>query len=482
MFADRPATANPPHRADYDDRFHIERTTAQWLAAAFVLYGLVATAFLAINMPPFQNPDEPAHFERAAQIADGGLIATRFSTPGADGSQHVTAGGSADPALMTAFSPFNALIFHPDTRATRSSWALNVHWSNARVMTAFPNTAMYPPLFYAPSAIGVSVGRFTRMTVVQTLIVSRLLTGVVAVTIGAAAIACAGGAAAWLFTILTLPMSLSLIASPSQDALILTCSALAGALLVRALRWPSALNRKMLAGLTVTLGLVAMARPPYGALALLPLALSTVRLRSRILAAAAVLLCAAAWSGITAATTSTNFGDFVGADPAAQMARLRGDPLLVVHVAWNTLTLYWRGYLIGFVGQLGWLDTALPRAYHQTAKVMLGVAAMAAMLGIAGERISPRSRMVIAAGLLLSLAGVFGALYLTWTVPGNATVEGVQGRYFLPIALVGAVLLPALGQARWRRPHSVLLAVVAGFPVVTLAVVMRAVILRYYLG
>ena len=48
------------------------------LAAAFVLYGLAATAFLAINMPPFQNPDEPNHFLRAAQLADGGLVGTRF--------------------------------------------------------------------------------------------------------------------------------------------------------------------------------------------------------------------------------------------------------------------------------------------------------------------------------------------------------------------------------------------------------------------
>ncbi len=195
---------------DQHDSIRSEGRTAQWLAAAFVLFGLVATAFLAINTPPFQNPDEPAHFLGAAQIADGGLVATRFSMIEADGSQRVTAGGNADPALMAALTPFNSLIFHSDTRAVRSNWAPRIHWSDARTMTPFPNTALYPPLFYTPSAIGVLVGRVARMTVVQTLIASRLLTGVTAVALGAAAIACAGGAAAWLFAILTLPMSLSL--------------------------------------------------------------------------------------------------------------------------------------------------------------------------------------------------------------------------------------------------------------------------------
>jgi uncharacterized membrane protein len=183
-------------------------------------------------------------------------------------------------------------------------------------------------------------------------------------------------------------------------------------------------------------------------------------------------------------TALTNIGGFIGADPAAQLARLRGDPLLVVQVAWETLTQYWRAYLETFVGQLGWLDTALPCAYHAAAHAMLGIAAMAAMLGLRGERISVGSCLVIAVGLLLSVAGVFAIQYLTWTVPGHATVEGVMGRYFLPIALAGAGLLPALGGTRWARlgHNALVVVVVAAFPVVTLAVVMRAVVLRYYLG
>jgi uncharacterized membrane protein len=244
------------------------------------------------------------------------------------------------------------------------------------------------------------------------------------------------------------------------------------------------LNAKLLViGLTVALGLMVMARPPYGALAVLPLGLGKVRWRWRILAAMAIAACMMIWSAIAVATTYTDFyGPAVGADPAAQLARLRSDPLLIVIVAWTTLTQYWRFYLVEFVGQLGWLDTTLPYSYHTAARVMLVVGAVTAMLAIRGDRITACSLLIVVAGVLLSAIGVFGIQYLTWTPPGSSTVLGVQGRYFLPLALVSAALLPAIGQTRLARLRGALLIVVLGFPLVSLAVVMRTLLLRYYIG
>jgi hypothetical protein len=65
-------------QTEWVSRLRFEGLTARWMAAAFVLYGLLATAFLAINMPPFQNPDEPAHFLRAAQVAEAGWSGPGF--------------------------------------------------------------------------------------------------------------------------------------------------------------------------------------------------------------------------------------------------------------------------------------------------------------------------------------------------------------------------------------------------------------------
>src|SRR5258705_2366288 len=98
MYSLRVAQIKP--KLDLDEALRPPRL----LAAAFVLYGLVATVFLAINMPPFQNPDEPNHFLRAAQLADGRLLGTRFSTTGADGLPHLTSGGVAGPGHHIALA------------------------------------------------------------------------------------------------------------------------------------------------------------------------------------------------------------------------------------------------------------------------------------------------------------------------------------------------------------------------------------------
>ena len=466
--------------AESDDAVERERRTARRIAAAFLLYGLVATALFGINTPPFQVADEPIHFMRAAQIAEGDLVGTRFAQTLPGGKTELTGGGSIDPALVAAATPFFALPFHPELRAKRADWAPNIHWSSKRALVSFP-TANYPPFFYLPAAAGVLAGRELGLSVVQTLYLSRLLTGLVAVGLGALAIAIAGGAAPWIFTILTLPMSLSLMASVSQDALLIACGALAGALLVRGIRQPAAAGGTLLAGLVVALSLVATARPPFGALALLPLGLPRVQLWRRLVACLVVVISTLAWARIAAVTSMTNYGTIVGADPAAQIQFMLHQPLLALKAIAAALTMS-KAYLTEFVGMLGWMDTSLPLYYYKIAAVMLVVAAAAAMLGTRGKRMTAGNYLAIAAGVALASLGVFLVQYVAWTAPGHAIVDGIEGRYFLAPALAGAALLPALGQMRAPRLRTALLGLILVFPAISLAVAIRAIVLRYYLG
>jgi uncharacterized membrane protein len=482
MTADQSANSSPPHAASNSYESTAGLVTARWLAAVFVLYGLTATALLAVTMPPFQVADEQNHFLRAAQIADGTLIGTRALEIGTDGAPQTTAGGPVDPAIKQAFAAFDPIRWHPDVRAKRSDWATDVHWSNARAFADFPNTALYPPFFYLPSVIGIWAGRKAELSVVQTLTVARLLTGLTAVALGAVAIVIAGGGGAWIFAVLTLPMSLSLMASTSQDALLLACSAMAGALLARASRQPNMQEGKVLALLSMLLSLIAMMRPPYVALAVLPLGLTKVAWRWRIAAAVVIIACAATWFLIVAANTWTNiFAVQWKSDAPAQLARLRGDPIFAVHVTVATLQQYWRDYFKTFVGVLGWLDTPLPSGYYTAAGPMLFIAAAATSLGLTGKRIRILSVLLVPTGLLLSAAGVLAMIYVLGNAPGSQTAGGVQGRYFLPLALAGTAMLPALGNSPAARLHKPLVVLVAAFPIVSLAVVMQAILLRYYL-
>lgn len=459
-----------------------DQPKARWMAAAFVLYGLIATGFLAVNVPPFQVPDEANHFLRAAEIADGDLIGKRFSVTEENGSSQTAAGGMSDPALLQAAAPFARMRGHRDAKANAADWVPDVHWTKTRSLVSFPNTVIYPPFFYLPSALGVLAGRIAHLSVLHTLVLSRLLSGVTAIALGAVAIVLADGAAPWIFTILTLPMSLFMIASASQDGLLMACSGLAGALMVRLLRWPDAQDRKLLIALVSTISLAAMARPPYCGLALLPLGLRKLKLRWRIAASTAIAASVVTWLAVVAATTWTSYGSpTVGAEPLTQLAHLGNEPWRVATVMLATLRHYFLAYSAMFIGALGWGEILLPNSYYYAGAVALIVAAVTTMLGLKGERVGYRSMLPSALGVFVSVAALFGSLYLIWTPPDYPTVEGAQGRYFLPIVLAGMVLFPALGHARLARIQNWLLLTVLLFPALSLTVMMHAIVLRYYL-
>lgn len=289
-----------------------------------------------------------------------------------------------------------------------------------------------------------------------------------------------GGAAPWIFAILTLPMSLFLLVSASQDALLIACGAASAALLVHAMRDQKPKNL-LLVGLVIPLGLVAMARPPYGALAVVPLALSGVKWRRRIALASAILSMLLIWS-IIVALRALSLVAKAGADPAAQLALLKNDPQLLVYATSAALARYAKGYLTEFVGVLGSLDVTLPVGYYLAAGVMLFLAATAAMAGTHGQRVSGGSLFAVAAGLLLSCAGIFAGMYVIWTAPGSDIVEGVQGRYFLPLAFFAPLLLPAVGDASAARLHKPITILLLAFPPVSLAVMLHAIMLQYRLG
>ena len=101
--------------------------------------GLIAVVLLSINLPPFQNPDELAHFFRAEHISRYYLFGQRFEV--------YKSGGLVEENIFLAHAPF------ADIRPARISSSI---MTNTRGRGScggaekgrsinFPNTANYPP-------------------------------------------------------------------------------------------------------------------------------------------------------------------------------------------------------------------------------------------------------------------------------------------------------------------------------------------------
>jgi uncharacterized membrane protein len=275
------------------------------------------------------------------------------------------------------------------------------------------------------------------------------------------------------------------MSTTGPDALLLACSALAAALAWRGLRAgpddPADGGRGPLVWLVLLLCLVITTRPAYVGLALVPLALGGVSWRARLVGGAVVLAAGMGWSALISAVGAPNVGAFQGSNPGAQLALVLSEPWRIPAVAHATLAQMWLGYAYSFVGVLGWLDTLLPLPYYRAAGAMLLVAALATLLGEQRATAGGARPLWLAAAVVVSIGGIFGILYLTWSPPGHAVVNGVQGRYFLPLAMLLGAALPCLAIARLAPLRRLLVAAVAVFPAVSLGITMNTVIARFLL-
>lgn len=82
---------------------------------------------------------------------------------------------------------------------------------------------------------------------------------------------------------------------------------------------------------------------------------------------------------------------------------------------------------------LGWLDTRLPRITIYSYAIMIIIASM---VNYGETIISNRIRIILIAIFLAIFVLIMVALYVTYTDVGGILIEGVQGRYFIPPALL----------------------------------------------
>jgi uncharacterized membrane protein len=436
----------------------------------FLVFALAGGLLVALVTPPFMGPDEPNHTYRAYLITLGRPVAGRVVVP--DG---VRGGGPADRGAIAAVAVFEPMKQQPQAKAipARYEEAHRFGWTGAKTPTNFQNTAIYGPALYLPQAAGLGLGKALGLTVIDSLTLARVANALACALIGFLALRLAGRARAALFAILLLPMSTFLYGTLTQDGLVITLTALGCAVVSRAASENRGLSARELWAASACFALVAMGKPPC---ALFGLMLAGARYDGpgpRWPAALFPLITSSLWGAWMSLLVWVTDGA-----EARQALWLLQHPLAVAPIAWRTLVAHGRDLADQFIGVLGWLDTALAHAFYPAAWVML---ALAAALSFGGGR-SSAWRGLAPAALLVALAAAgatFFGLYLQWTPLAGPTVEGVQGRYLIPVALVASLALEGEGAALqgWRTWA---LATVAAFPLVSFCIVNQALVLRYF--
>lgn len=396
-------------------------------------------AFLAIT-PPFKVPDERAHFWRAEAIAAGHLIPN--------------GGGRPDSANIP--QGLKTLVWVIEgNRDFRTAYAIPLEpIKEPRI--EFP--AWYTPLPYVPQAIAAAVCRLLNVRPLITFYAGRLATLAAALALIAAAMRVAPALSSIIGAVALLPMTIFLFASWSADAMTIALSILLTAMLLSDRNVPL----PALTGVTLAL---ALCKPAY------------------FLIPAMIFLASKSWIAIGSvigadiAGTVASFGyarmayyrqrPGLPVDAAAQLRCMAADPMRFARAGLHDALAHGASYVEEMIGRLGSMDVKLPVAVIVVELLLLIVVAAGSGIGLSAGR-----RTLAMVIVILTAAGIVLSQVLTWSIVCSDVIEGVQGRYFLPVVplALAAISIP---QNRWRFAIPAVVAIASVCDAVALVVLWR---------
>ncbi|MBF6515757.1 DUF2142 domain-containing protein [Nocardia cyriacigeorgica] len=438
------------------------RRTADTLIARFgaatLAFTILATLFgavFAVITPPFWGHDEITQFGRAYQVAHGGFLPQEI-----DDDRGVAYGGQAPAAIDAlmgyAFRDYNDNPEEPgpmvgDPGGYERVGGAEVTAEHKTIW--FTNTAAYSPVPYVPAAIGIRLATVLNLDAGDMVLLTRL-TGLLAylVVVGFALWSLRDYRVQWLaFSVALLPIAVFQAGTVTADTMTNALAIMVSALLVKALFLGRGLGRVETTALLAATVLLPLSKPTYVLLAMLVVLVPAKRFGFSGPLRWLPWLCAgigaagfAVWMKIAAPT-----GDGMSlmrprhqwytVNPGEQLSNILGDPIGFLGVFGESIARRDQEWFTEFFGELGFGYVDVPAM-----SIVTCLLAFAVGLGIAERMTTPdfRRTLIMALTLAASVAMIYVTLYMSFTPVDFYIIDGVQGRYFVPLAILTfAVLL-----------------------------------------
>jgi uncharacterized membrane protein len=449
-FDDLPAAPAPQSAAKANLWLRASRIV---LARPVVVFAFLSMFFGTLTIaltPPLEGPDEPAHFLRAYGISLGEIVPTLAD-------EHGRKGIFVPARLHRGYTVFERALFklgkakdfdYRDVWKEYSRSAAAPDVGRASVFQLYWGSEGYAPVAYLPQAVAALVARMAELDFVRTLLLMRFagLAAMTALTAYAIALA---GPLGWTFLLIAmLPAALYGRSVISADGAGLACTMVVAALCVRAARFGE--GRVWERALFMTLSVLS--KPPQVAFALLeamsrPFGQWPRHWRTLALVVLPGLILSPLWvvavsgdAGTWRLLQNTNMAPehfSIGWKLRFMLEHPLHFPLAVI------TSLRWsRDYWLQLIGILGWLDTWLQYWVYPVVTIALIAACLVPMEADRGTRL--RIALVSGVTAFAYWLAIYLIFFVIWTPIASIEVDGVQGRYFLPMLPALALMVSAL--------------------------------------
>lgn len=446
----------------------------------------------ALLVPPFQSPDETAHFYRAAHLASGhpmGIV-----------TADMRLGGYLPKSLQQIYEPFAQLRYDYEAKALlqhfRKSWEQPLNPSDTAFVD-FPNVGYYAPFPYLAQGLVLRAlmalncrplvlfyaGRLTTLAVWMALIMAALrLLPMFAPTM------------AWLAL---LPSSLFLHASLSGDAVTNgLCFWLLAALLSLIFdesQQQVGMQRWLLVGIFICSAMIVLSKPVYFPLVLLAWLVPKGKFqqnRGYIAFAGGLLLLnltLLAWWYQYAGNLFIPYGAYnplyregvqlnEGVWPHEQLDFVLQHPFGFMKTAILSYAESAPATMAHYFGKFGWEKNYLPG--WLIGLLCLGTIWVSLTDIMSAAKLKPRHRIAFSLVALLMMVALALVLYMQWMPVGSDRILALSGRYFFavfPLLFFAISGFFASQNSSWTGWTSKLLLIIS------LAWGAWEVLLRYYL-
>lgn len=409
--------------------------------AVFCLILLLGTAYVFV-MPPHSAPDEPTHFGTAYAYANQLL--------------------GQEPKDEKGYAYVRqADMIYNEAQKSPTAYSYQLFWDNLGTpaqdgeKTTFASRTVNGvwPLAYLPQIAGILLSRFLHLGGIALFLVTRTMALLFYACCCYWAVKRMPFAKGMLALVALLPISLELGASCSYDCMMLALSYLFAGQVWHCIYQKDLVEKKdwlLMAGIAVLVVPLKMVYWPLFALCLLIPAGKCTSVKSMwagrisVLGGGLASLLTLRLYSIVYYLTRTSFHAAKGQWQGISMSDVLAHPAMAVRLLAESFRFQGDFYLTTMVGgKLGWLDTEIPDYLVYGFLLLLFLAAVKVM----GEKpyIQAKARLLAAGLSAVVVLAIFGVFLITWTAAGADHIDGVQGRYFLPVL---PVLLPCLRSER----------------------------------
>lgn len=440
---------------------------------------LIFGLFVRIVTPPYQVADEINHFARAWQVSEGKIFAEIATVRTIERGDNPTTKDQVRWSCRGGRVTLNAedekfFVAEAPRSMMPPEFALDVvnkfHLINFGMQKKFlatplnvsetewhliPNTGSYSPLAYFPQAITAFVGRSLNLnagTIYYAMSLSALIFAAMCVF---AAMKILPEKKLLIFLLASMPMFLTEVVSTSADAVIYGVCLLGTAWLFSLRRKSERVTNSEIFGLIILAVVLGLLKQVYGAILLLYFLIPRERFKSaakfvgfgffllatELIVSMAWLRLSGDWGNVPLFTGF--YMGLEGIDVAAQKNFILTHPTEFLAAFFTSLAKPDVWFAKTFFGVLGIVNVYFPKIFYVGCAVLLIAAA-----AIGDLRLTLTNRLLIIFATLVTALGVFAVEYLIWTPVGGSVIAGVQGRYFIPIALMSLISLSLVKQPR----------------------------------